>query len=134
MAIRIDVPNRPGKSGGQSLGSIIGTVGGGVAGGLVGGPAGAMTGASLGGTAGGLVGGVAAPSQAAKSTPSLNPIERRMDTLSAQNDLPISENSQILEQSLKSLNERPELKQEYQDPLLQAYQKSLVQDAKTGRV
>ncbi len=115
---------------GQVLGGIAGAVVGGVAAGTVTGGAatgwgaakGAMLGAAGGASLGGLVGESVSPSRAGSEA-----MTRRLDSQGPQ--ITHSEQSESLKQSLLSLKSQPpNLQQEYQAPLVQAYIASLARD------
>jgi hypothetical protein len=128
------VTNTSGKAGGGGIGSKVGMVAGGVIGGLAAGAGtggvataqGAMVGAGAGAALGGAVGNMVSPERAATTA-----IDRRAQ---AAPQMLQSEQTQQLKSSLLALKQQPpDVQAQYQEPLSQAYLKSLMADnPKTG--
>lgn len=121
-----------GKKGGGKIGSIIGGVVGGAAGALAGLPTGAgavaggIAGTAAGASLGGTIGNMISPAKEGQAA-----ISRRLESQGPQ--INHSSQSASLKQSLLSLQSKPpEIIQEYQAPLVQAYIASVARDNPKG--
>jgi hypothetical protein len=126
-------PGKKAHKGGSETGSKIGAVVGGVVGGVAGAAAGgvgaapgAMAGAAGGAGLGGMIGNWIDPARGGTDA-----ITRRLEAQGPQ--IQHSPQSEALKQSLLSLQTKPpEVIQEYQAPLVQAYIASLARDNPKG--
>ncbi len=109
-------PGTQGKKSGGGIGQAVGAGIGGIIGGLTGGPAGAVAGASTGAGLGGIAGGLVEPGSAGTAG--------SQEFISQVPTQQVSQGSQQILDGIRSLQNMPEARAKYLQPLTQAYIKT----------